>query len=256
MKSVQNLNWAVSIFRARYIYQFELNRMSNLFDLMCWTFKSILGAPYSMGGKFLGYLSSLMRIPALSAAALALVFFSRPLCAQLLTQPVNLTYLAQRADVIVQGRVSKVAKRNLVRFSNIPTVEVTLEVEKMLRGPQKRTYTFCEVFLGLRAKEGKQGYQVGQRLLLFLTSPSRYGLSSPVGIEQGRFHITYNSGGDEVIANEFGNAGLFKGGDYSPPKGTKLSVNQMRITTTKSGPIPLSDLVSLVGTLTSLPRVR
>lgn len=209
-----------------------------------------------MSDKFRCYLLSLMRIPALPVVALALVFFPHTLCAQFLTRPVNLTYLAQSADVIVQGRVTEVTHKKLVRHANIPTIEVTLEVEKMLRGPQSRTYTFREVFLGLRTKEGKQGYLVGQRLLLFLTAPSRYGLSSPVGIEQGRFHITYNSEGDEIIANEFDNAGLFKGVNYSPPKGTKLSVNQMRITTIKGGPVPLNDLVSLVSTLTSLPRIR
>lgn len=204
-----------------------------------------------------GFLFFRLKFPCICLVVLSCLLFQRCIFAQFLTRSVNLTYLSQRSDVIVQGRVAHVTHRSLAGYPNIPTVEVTLEVENMLRGPQSRTYTFREVFLGLRAREGKDGYQIGQRLLLFLPSPSQCGLSSPVGIEQGRFHITYSSSGQEIVANELGNTGLFKNVSASVKQaGALVSSSHRRIAATKRGPVPLGDLVSLVGTLTSLPRIR
>ncbi|MBN2320774.1 MAG: hypothetical protein JXR49_16970 [Acidobacteria bacterium] len=192
-----------------------------------------------------------------SLVVLSLVFPAHALKAQFLTLPVNLTYLSQRADVIVQGNVIDVRRENHPDFSNIPTVKVTLEVEDMLRGPSGRTYTFREVLIGIKARNAKQVYKTGQKLMLFLPSPSRYGLSSPVGIEQGRFHITHPPGGKETIANEIGNAGLFKDVENTAfMAGIRLSAKHMRLATTKKGPVPLDDFAALVKTLTALPRIR
>jgi hypothetical protein len=209
-----------------------------------------------MRNRFLRYGSALVRLCILPAT-FVLVFFLPLLCAQFVTRPVNLAYLTQRADVIVQGRVAKVTHTPLPGYPNIPTVEVTLEVENMVRGPQDRSYTFREIFLGLRAQEGKQGYQIGQRLLLFLPAPSNYGLSSPVGIEQGRFHITYDSGGQEIVANEMNNAGLFRDVNTTAKStGLTFSASQLQIINNGNGPMLLRDLVPMVGALRSLPRIK
>lgn len=191
---------------------------------------------------------------ALLALLLALAALPRPLCAQYATRRVNLAYLTQRADVIVQGRVARVRHAPLPGYPNIPTVEVTLEVESMLRGPGGRTYTFREIFLGLRAREGKQGYREGQRLLLFLPAASRYGLSSPVGIEQGRFHITYGSGGEEIVANEMENAGLFRNTALAA-RGVRLTEGQKRLLGAKRGPVRLGEMIPVIHAFTALPRI-
>jgi hypothetical protein len=190
--------------------------------------------------------------------ALAVVLLAvSPLRAQVMALPVNLSYLAQRADIIVQGRVTEVRYESLPGYSNIPSVEVTLSVEKMVRGPAGGTYTFREILFGPQAKSGKQGYLVGQRLFLFLPAPSQYGLSSPIGMEQGRFHIAREPSGSEMVANELGNAGLFKNVEQDTNKaGTQLSTSQLRIATTQRGPVALDDFVSLVRQLTSLPRIQ
>ena len=117
---------------------------------------------------------------------------------------------SRRADVIVQGQIASVRRKPLPGYPNISTVEVTLRVET-LRGLPGKTYTFREVYLGLRSAEGKRAYMPGQRLFLFLPSPSQYGLSSPIGIGQGRFHIAGDGAGVAKLANEQGNAGLFHG---------------------------------------------
>jgi hypothetical protein len=98
---------------------------------------------------------------------------------------------------------------------------------------------------------------VGQRLFLFLPAPSRYGLSSPIGIEQGRFRIAREPSGSEMVANELGNAGLFNNVEQDASKaGTQLSTQQLRIATVQRGPVALDDFVSLVKRLTSLPRIQ
>ncbi len=190
-------------------------------------------------------------------AALVSVPAIRPLPAQFMVQPVNLTYLCQRADIIVQGQVIDVRQERLPGYANIPTVKITLGVERMLRGAATRTYTFREVFVGLRPKQAKQDYRIGQRLILFLTAPSQYGLSSPVGIGQGRFHIAGDKRGVVTVANERGNAELFREVERSANKaGMRLTTNQLRILSTERGPVALVPFVSLIKSLTSLPRIR
>jgi hypothetical protein len=189
---------------------------------------------------------------------LSFIFPALPSRAQVLTLPVNLTYLSQRADIIVQGSVTDVRYENHPEFANIPTIKVTLKVEDMLRGPSGRTYTFREALIGVKAGSTKRGYKVGQRLMLFLPSPSKYGFSSPVGIEQGRFHITrLPATGEETIANEIGNAGLFKDVESTAfLAGIRLSEKQTRLAATRQGPVPLAEFSALVKTLTALPRIH
>jgi hypothetical protein len=201
----------------------------------------------------------LKRMPGVRlGTVMAAIFLSScPLVAQFMVRQVNLAYLAQRADVIVQGRVRSVRHEPLPGYSNIPTVEVTLEVENMIRGPAGGTYTFREIRVGDRPRDGKQDYSVGQRLLLFLPSPSQYRLSSPIGIEQGRFHISQDARGKAEIVNEIGNAGLFKNVEQAMKRaGQKLTAAQSRTVAVERGPVRLDEFLSLVGRLKSLPRIQ
>ena len=134
--------------------------------------------------------------------------------------------------------MTSVKHTHLAGYPNIPTVEVTLNVERSLRGLSGATYTFREVYFGLRSREGKQGYSVGQSLFLFLPSPSQYGLSSPIGIGQGRFHIAGDSAGGARLANEHGNSGLFRDVERDAVRaGKQLTPNQRKLASdqTRSG---------------------
>jgi|WetSurMetagenome_2_1015567.scaffolds.fasta_scaffold132204_2 hypothetical protein len=187
------------------------------------------------------------------------LFFSPDLlqAQQLLSLPVDLSYLSQRADVIIQGKIVSVGHGTLPGYPNIRTTSVTLQVENMLRGPSTGSYTFRESYLGRRPGAGKQNYLSGQRVLLFLPSPSQIGLSSPIGFEQGRFHIARDAGGAEMIVNEVGNLGLFKDVEQKASKqGKKLTPNQRRTASIKGGPVRLDDFVSLTRSLISLPRIQ
>jgi hypothetical protein len=191
------------------------------------------------------------------AAALVFMLSIGSLPAEFMAQPVNLAYLSQRADVIVQGRVTKAVQEPMPGYPNIPTVAVTISVDTSLRGTAAKTYTFREMLFGLKPRTGKRAYNVGQKLFLFLPSPSQYGLSSPVGIGQGRFHIGKDAGGKMTVMNEHSNAGLFRDVDQAARKaGKQLTASQLRLTATERGPVELNEFVSLVKSLTTLPRIR
>jgi hypothetical protein len=193
----------------------------------------------------------------LPGATLAFILLSHPVTAQVMVRPINLAYLVQRADVIVQGQVTEVVQENLPGYPNIPTVKVTLDVENMMRGPTGKTYTFREISLGLRSAGGKKDYGVGQDLILFLPVPSKYGLSSPIGIEQGRFHITRSPDGGFMVVNENNNLGLFRNvAQAAKVAGYKLTASQLQVASAEGGPVHLDGFVSLVRGLTAMPRIR
>jgi hypothetical protein len=193
----------------------------------------------------------------LPAAVLVLLFAVYPARAQFLVKQVDLTYLAQRADVIVHGRVVDVENEIMPGYENIPTVKVTLQVEDMMRGPKGDTYTFREVSVGIRARMGRKAYRTGQELLLFMTAPSEIGLSSPVGIEQGRFHIARNPEGSPLVINEQNNIGLFKNvAQAASMAGRPLTESQRRIASSEKGPVPLNEFVSIIENLMLMPRIR
>jgi hypothetical protein len=166
---------------------------------------------------------------------------------QFLYRQVALPELAERAPIIVQGRVVEARYEGHPDYPNLSTVLVTLQVERTLRGGAAEHLSFREFLPGLQARMGKRGYLVGQRLLLFLPEPSRYGLSSPLGGEQGRFHIWRDQRGNELVENEFRNAGLFKGlAEAAAQAGVSLSPQQARLAGVARGPVPLEELVSVV----------
>ncbi len=191
----------------------------------------------------------------LALAIICLVPASLP--AQFLTRPVNLAYLSRRAGVIVQGRVVNVQYEPMPGYPHLSTVRVTLAVNQMLRGPQTRQYTFRQWLPGGRGRAGKYGaYSVGSDLVLFLVSPSEAGLSSPIGAEQGVFHIQHDAKGRKFIANGYGNAGVFSGVvSDAEQEGLRLSADE-RETAAQRGPIPLDRFVGLVKTLMTMPRIE
>jgi hypothetical protein len=184
--------------------------------------------------------------------------FASPASAQFLYRRVGLGELSQRAAIIVQGRVLDARYEGLPDYPHVPTVLVTLQVERMLRGPAEQHLSFREFLPGPQGRMGgKRGYFPGQRLLLFLPEPSRYGLSSPLGGEQGRFRIGRDQRGNEVVANDFGNAGLFRDLVQDAARaGVSLSPEQARLAELKRGPVPLEALVSVVRQFASVARTE
>lgn len=167
--------------------------------------------------------------------------------AEFLRRQVALPELSKRAAIVVQGRVVEARYESHPEYPNISTVLVTLQVERMVRGPEGQQFTFRQYLPSMRAKLGKPEYVVGQRVLLFLPPPSRYGLSSPLGGEQGRFQISRDPQGNELVQNAHGNAGLFRNVSETAAKsGVNLSPRQVQIAATRRGAVPLEDFVDLV----------
>lgn len=154
-----------------------------------------------------------------SRAALALVCTvtllgaTAPLAAQrgAITKPLNLEQMAQRAESIVRATVTSARVERHPEFRNLWTVVVTLRVQQTLKGDHEETLTFRQFIWDIRDRHDAAGYRKGQDLVLLLGSTSRYGLTSPVGMEQGRFRVVRGPAGQKLVVNGHGNAGLFRG---------------------------------------------
>ena len=194
--------------------------------------------------------------------ALALFFFTAfgtpPARAQFLYRQLNLVEMTQRAAVIIHGPVTAVRYEPLPGYPHIDTVLVTLQVAQALKGELGKTHTFREFILpGQSRMTHKRRYRVGEQLLLFLSAPSQYGLSNPLGRQQGTFHITEDSKGNKYVANEAGDFRLFAGVSKAvSDAGGTLSEQPSELKAIAGGPVPLDKFVSIIKEIRNLPRVE
>lgn len=173
-----------------------------------------------------------------------------------LTVPRNLSQLTDRAALIVRGHVVGARVEKHPEFVNLDTVVVTVRVRETLKGAQRSTYTFRQYLWGLRDRLDASGYRKGQELLLFLIEPSAHGLSSPAGLDQGRFRIERNAVGDEVAVNGQGNFRLFDGlAAEAAKEGANLSPASLRLVDApQGGPVAVAALTRLVRELAAVDR--
>lgn len=167
---------------------------------------------------------------------LALLLFSEPGCAQgnASVAPANLNHLVDNAQIIVRGNVLSAVLEPHPQFANLQTVLVTFSVAKILKGQATPTLTFRQFVWDTKDAAGSGGYHKSEELLLFLNPTSLYGLTSPVGMEQGRFRVLHDGRGNRFAVNGRGNAGLFaevvtksaaRGVTFSPQTRAMLSRN-------------------------------
>jgi hypothetical protein len=165
-----------------------------------------------------------------------------------LTVPRNLEQLTDRAAVIVRGNVVSARMEKHPELTNLDTLVVTLHVRETLKGQAGGTFTFRQYVWDLRDRMNAVGYQKGQDVLLMMIEPSRYGLSSPAGMEQGRFRIERDGFGREYAVNSRNNLGLFNGvgaeltrkGIAPSPAAASLLAKHRR------GPVELRELTALI----------
>lgn len=164
----------------------------------------------------------------------------------------NLAELVGDSYTIVVGRVTSVRAEPHPQIPDLHTVVVTLQVSEVWKGQAGRQFTY-RAFVNhpLDYKE-KLGYGDGQEVLLMLTQPSQYGLSSPAGLEQGRFRIQTDAKGNRTIVNGVNNAGLFFRVAKSAPKLDAqlagLPARQLLVQH-KGGPIAFDDFKVIVQNL-------
>jgi len=161
--------------------------------------------------------------------------------------PRNLDQLTDRASDILRGTVVSARVEKHPELTNLDTVVVTLRVTETLKGGAAGTFTFRQYLWDIRDRWDAAGYRKGQDLLLLLNAPTRYGFTSPVGIEQGRFRIEPDGKGGLRALNGTGNARLFDGLAGSPARGIALTpAGESLVAKHRKGPIELGQLEDLI----------
>jgi hypothetical protein len=157
----------------------------------------------------------------------------------------------EEAHTIVQGYVTNARVEPHPQLRNLTTVVVTVRVEKVLKGEAGQFFTFRQYVWDVRDKYDAAGYRKAQHVLLLLTTRSEYGLSSPVGLEQGRFRVETGPTGELVAVNGRNNLLLFSSlGQYMARNKIKLAPQLETLAREhKSGPVRLEDLEEMIRSL-------
>ena len=165
-----------------------------------------------------------------------------------LTAHRNLAQLTQQSETIVEGMVVSARTEPHPSFTALQTVVVTMRVSRTLKGNPAGTLTFRQFIWDMRDRHTTAGYRRGQGLLLFLNKPNENGLTSPAGMEQGRFRLLPAAAG-RMAVNGTGNAALLEGISPNLSK-AKLSARASAVLSQhRSGPIGLDQLEELIAQL-------
>jgi hypothetical protein len=182
-------------------------------------------------------------------AVAATLLLAAPAFAQrgAMTVPRDLQQMSERAADIIRGTVVSARVEKHPELTNLDTVVVTLRVRETVKGDARGTFTFRQYIWDIRDRWDAAGYRKGQDLLLVLNAPTRYGLTSPVGIEQGRFRIRPDGKGGYLALNGTGNTHLFDGiADMAGQKGVALSRKQAALVAKHhGGPVELGELMAM-----------
>jgi hypothetical protein len=155
----------------------------------------------------------------------------------------SLDEMVSKAERIVQGQVVSARVEPHPQYSHLKTVLVTLRVEDTLKGKAGQTVQFRQYLTGFSGMKNAGGYAKGEDLLLFLNPVSPYGLTSPVGLQAGRFRIEQQNN-QTVAVNGKGNAGLFRSTEQRA-KSSGVALTQRAtamVRSTTAGPVPLDTL--------------
>jgi len=130
------------------------------------------------------------------------------------TIPVNIEQLVRDAGVIVDATVVKTETGKDLQSGMLVTW-VTIDVKESFFGAAQGQMTFKQY--GGEADglanypKHLPRYTAGERSLLFLTAPSKIGMQSPVGMQQGKFAVISEGTTKTRIKNLTMNPSLFKG---------------------------------------------
>jgi hypothetical protein len=123
---------------------------------------------------------------------------------------VNLELLTERAGRVFSGTCVEVQlTRDPVLDREVATV--TFEVDRVVKGEVAPTVTF-RMLAGdeVDGRTGVSAFHPGEEVVLFLYAESTAGLTSPVGMGQGRFTVVRDKHGRAVAANALANRNLLE----------------------------------------------
>ena len=163
-----------------------------------------------------------------------------------LTVPQNIAQLTQRASTIVRGQVISARVEPHPQLANLTTVVVSIRVTQSFKGTPGALLTFRQFIWDIRDEYDSAGYRKGQDLLLLLNPVSAYGLTSPVGMDQGRFEISRDVHGTLNALNGVGNLLLFSR-LATPQISPRISAGSSNLVVRhRGGPVPLLQLEELI----------
>jgi hypothetical protein len=167
-----------------------------------------------------------------------------------LTVPRGLDQLTQEADVILRGYVTSAKVEPHPQLTNLMTVVVSMSVAETVKGTPRKSIVFRQYIWDLRDQLDGAQYRKGEELLLLLGPISENGLTSPVGLEQGRFRVLRDKKGQALAVNGRGNFGLFDSVQKrSHARGLQFSPRVAALMRQRtSGPVPLVDLEDAIQT--------
>lgn len=165
-----------------------------------------------------------------------------------LVTPANAAELAAQAQTIVRGHVLSAHVEPHPELSSLSTIVVTLKVEETLKGAPGRTYTFRQYIWDIRDRMDAAGYRKGQEYLLMMNAPNRYGLTSPAGMELGRFRVLRDNAGNIKVLNGYANYGLFRGMQTEATRNSVQLSSSVRALSQKHtrGAVSLDDLRTVI----------
>jgi hypothetical protein len=100
---------------------------------------------------------------------------------------IDFPFIARAAGTIFSGTVTSIARHPATSGQTVETVAITFHIENAIRGTTPGEDLTISQWIGLWS--GGQRYRVGERVLLFLYSPSKLGLTSCVAGGIGRFTV-------------------------------------------------------------------
>jgi hypothetical protein len=162
----------------------------------------------------------------------------------------SLDTLTDHAETIVRGHVVSARVEPHPQYQNLQTLLVEMRVDAVLKGKAGKTFTYRQYIWDIPDKMDSAGYKKGQEMLLLLNPVSDIGLTSPAGMDQGKFHIARVEGKATAV-NATHNVGLFNGvQEAAARKGVTLSSRAKSMLQKRTaGPVPLEELEDTIRTL-------
>jgi hypothetical protein len=161
-----------------------------------------------------------------------------------LTASSSLDQLTRQARVIVRGHITSARVEPHPQLSNLMTVVISMSIQQTLKGRAQRTMEFRQYIWDIRDQLDAASYSKGDELLLMLGPVSQFGLTSPVGLEQGRFRVVRDRQGKATAVNGRANRGLFDStAQRAQTQGIKLPARTTAmLRRPQPGPLPLAEL--------------
>jgi hypothetical protein len=156
--------------------------------------------------------------------------------------------LVQESDCVVHGFVVSSRLEPHPQLRNLMTEVVTMKVADTYKGKPQGTLVFRQYVWNTDRGKTALDYHKGEEMVLLLRPVSEYGLTSPAGLEQGRFRITLDRNRNHVAVNGRGNLGLFAGVEQNARTGgVPLTAHLTTVLRqNRPGPLLLTDLEQLV----------